>query len=165
MPRNLPPRDPEQVAHTANHVGELLEVLWGRAQEKAPLGPIPPSQLRALKVIEEQRSVNQRMLGDVLGTGPSSVSRLCDRLEAAGLLERVPSATSRREVELTLSAQGAKVLDELRQARTREVAEVLRTMAPAHLGMLSEGLEKLQQAAEGHVGLQRDEDGDASAIA
>lgn len=153
MPRNLPPRNPEQVAHTANHVGELLEVLWGRAQEKAPSGPVPPSQLRALKAIEEQRSVNQRTLGDVLGIGPSSVSRLCDRLEAAGLLMRGPSATSRREIELTLSARGAKVLEELRLARTREVEAVLRTMEPAHLGVLSEGLEKLQQAATAHVGL------------
>ncbi|MFI5659919.1 MarR family winged helix-turn-helix transcriptional regulator [Streptomyces sp. NPDC051684] len=165
MPRNPSPRDPEQVADTANHVGELLEVLWGRAQEKAPSGPIPPSQLRALKLIEEQGSVNQRTLGEVLGTGPSSVSRLCDRLEAAGLLERVPSATSRREVELTLSAQGEKVLDELRLARTREVAEVLRTMAPSHLGMLSEGLERLRQAATVHVGLERPAADDTSAIA
>ncbi|WP_343244834.1 MarR family transcriptional regulator [Streptomyces sp. SID14478] len=153
------------MADTANRVAELLEVLWGRAQEKAPSGPIPPSQLRALKVIEAQRSVNQRTLGDVLGTGPSSISRLCDRLEATGLLERIPSATSRREVELTLSAQGAKVLEELRQARMREVEAVLETMAPAHLGILAEGLEQLQQAARAHVGLHPAEDEDASAIA
>lgn len=165
MPRNLPPRNPEQVANTANRVADLLEVLWGRGQEMAPPGPLPPSQLRALKVIEEQRSVNQRMLGDVLGTGPSAVSRLCDRLEAAGLLERVPSATSRREVELTLSAQGTKVLEELRLSRMRELETVLQTMTAADLGILSEGLEKLQQAATAHVGLQRSEDEGTSAIA
>ncbi|MGY0490325.1 MarR family winged helix-turn-helix transcriptional regulator [Streptomyces sp. WG-D5] len=165
MPRNLPPRNPEQVAHAANRVGELLEVLWGRAQEKAPAGPIPPSQLRALKVVEDQRSVNQRALGEALGTGPSSVSRLCDRLVAAGLLERVPSTTSRREVELTLSAQGAKVLDELRLARTREVEAVLQTMAPAQLGLLAEGLENLRDAATAHIGLRTAANEDTSATA
>ncbi|WP_353946087.1 MarR family transcriptional regulator [Streptomyces sp. HUAS MG91] len=165
MPRHLPPRRPEQVAHTASRAAELLEVLWGRGQETAPPGPLPPSQLRALKVVEEQRSVNQRMLGEALGTGPSSVSRLCDRLEAAGLLERIPSATSRREVELTLSPQGARVLEELRLARMREFEAVLRAMAPADLGALSEGLEKLRQAAAERIGLARAEDGNSSAIA
>ncbi|MFJ4713628.1 MarR family winged helix-turn-helix transcriptional regulator [Streptomyces sp. NPDC088785] len=165
MPRHLPPRHPEQVAHAASRAAELLEVLWGRGLETAPPGPLPPSQLRALKVIEEQRSVNQRTLGAALGTGPSSVSRLCDRLEAAGLLERIPSATSRREVELTLSPQGARVLDELRLARMREFEEVLRTMAPADLGVLSEGLEKLREAAADRIGLDRAQDGNSSAIA
>ncbi|MFE6887239.1 MarR family winged helix-turn-helix transcriptional regulator [Streptomyces sp. NPDC057694] len=153
MPQSLPFRTPEQVAQVACGVSELLEVLWGRGQAAALAGPLPPSQFRALTVIEGQKRVNQRTLGEALGSRPSSVSRLCDRLEAAGLVERVASPTSRREVDLRLSRRGAAVLEEFRTSRARELESVLRSMAPAELSTLVEGLEQFQEAAAAHIGL------------
>ncbi|MGD6748826.1 MarR family winged helix-turn-helix transcriptional regulator [Streptomyces sp. BH105] len=152
MPRSLPLHTPERVAETACRVSELLDVLYGRGQEAASSGPLPPSQFRALAVIEEQQRVNQRALGEALGSRPSSVSRLCDRLEAAGLVERLASTTSRREVDLRLSRRGAAVLDDFRAARAREIAEVLETMEPAHLHTLAAGLEQFERAASAHIG-------------
>ncbi|MGY0489077.1 MarR family winged helix-turn-helix transcriptional regulator [Streptomyces sp. WG-D5] len=151
MPRSLPRPAPEQVAELACHVSELLDLLYGRGQEAASSGPLPPSQFRALAFIEEQRRVNQRTLGEALGSRPSSVSRMCDRLAAAGLVERVASPTSRREVELRLSRRGAAVLDEFRASRAREISEVLRTMAPAELRTLAEGLAQFEHAASQHI--------------
>ncbi|MYW70098.1 MarR family transcriptional regulator [Streptomyces sp. SID8379] len=166
MPRNLPFHTPERVAQAVSDVSELLQVLWGRGQEAAPSGPLPPSQFRALTVIEEQRRVNQRTLGEALGSRPPAVSRLCDRLEAAGLVERIASATSRREVDLRLSRRGASVLEELRSSRAREVEAVLHAMSPAQLRTLAEGLEQFRTAATAHMGLERQEaDGDSEAIA
>ncbi|MFE9399398.1 MarR family winged helix-turn-helix transcriptional regulator [Streptomyces flavidovirens] len=153
MPLSLPSHSDEQVAHAAVSVSELLQVLWGRGQEAAPSGPLSPSQFRALTVIKDQRKVNQRTLGEALGSRPSAVSRLCDRLEAAGLVERIPSTTSRREVDLRLSRRGNAVLDEFRTFRVREVEAVLQTMSPAHLASLAEGLELFQAAAAAHIGL------------
>ncbi|MEV1025952.1 MarR family transcriptional regulator [Streptomyces sp. NPDC050264] len=152
MPRSLPSRTPEHVAQVACHVSELLEVLWGRGQEAASTGPLPPSQFRALTVIEDQQRVNQRALGEALGSRPSSVSRLCDRLEAAGLVERLASTTSRREVDLRLSRRGSAVLDDFRASRAREIEAVLQSMSPAHLRTLAEGLEQFQDAAAAHIG-------------
>ncbi|WP_443075148.1 MarR family transcriptional regulator [Streptomyces sp. NBC_01483] len=63
--------------------------------------------------------MNLRSLGDALASRPSSVSRLCDRMEAVGLIRRVPSSTSRREVEVGLSPLGEQVLGELRDHRAR----------------------------------------------
>ncbi|MGY0020923.1 MarR family transcriptional regulator [Streptomyces sp. cg35] len=161
MSRSVPLHAPEHVAHVACHVSELLQVLWGRGQEAAPSGPLSPSQFRALTVIEEQRRVNQRALGEALGSRPSAVSRLCDRLEAAGLVERLASTTSRREVDLRLSRRGAVVLQDFRSARAREIEEVLQTMSPAHLRNLAEGLEQFQAAATAYIGLSGPEDGTA----
>ncbi|GAA1897533.1 MarR family transcriptional regulator [Streptomyces durmitorensis] len=168
MPRSLPLHSRETVAHAACSVSDLLEVLWGRGHEAAPSGPLPPSQFRALTVIKEQRKVNQRTLGEVLGSRPSAVSRLCDRLEAAGLIERLPSTTSRREVQLRLSRRGSSVLEEFRTLRVREVEAVLETMSPAHLATLSEGLNLFQEAAAEHIGLPSDaksNDGPSAVIA
>ncbi|OEJ36820.1 MarR family transcriptional regulator [Streptomyces agglomeratus] len=152
MPRTLHSADHEQVAHAACAVSELLQLLWGRGQEAAPSGPLSPSQLRALTALAGQEGVNLRALGEVLGTRPSSVSRLCDRLEAAGFVERYPSTTSRREIEVHLSRRGRAVLAESRAFRAREVETVLQQMTPANLAALAEGLEAFKTAAA-HLGL------------
>ncbi|MFF3750912.1 MarR family winged helix-turn-helix transcriptional regulator [Streptomyces sp. NPDC002018] len=146
------PHPREQVAEAACAASELLEVLWGRGQETAPSGPVSPSQLRALLVIEKREGVNLRTLGDVLGSRPSSLSRLCDRMEAMGLVVRSPSPTSRREVELRLSRHGHKVLDEYRALRTREVGVVLERMDPSDVMMLAQGLGAFRAAANERLG-------------
>jgi len=136
-----------QVARTAAHVTELLDAALGRAQETIT-GEVPsPSQLRALLVIDEHEATNLRTLGEALGSKPPSVSRLCDRMEAAGLIERSLSESSRREVELRLSVRGHSVLAQLRENRARELGAVLAAMAPADLRALARGLAAFQQAA------------------
>ncbi|MEV7085167.1 MarR family transcriptional regulator [Streptomyces sp. NPDC093085] len=146
------PHRREQVAEAACAASELLEVLWGRGQEAAPSGPVSPSQLRALLVIEQQEGANLRTLGEVLGSRASSVSRLCDRMEAMGLVTRSQSRTSRREIELRLTRRGRTVLDEYRAFRTREVALVLERMEPSEVLMLAEGLRAFRAAASRSLG-------------
>jgi DNA-binding MarR family transcriptional regulator len=145
------PRPREEVADAAGAASELLEVLWGRGQEAAPSGPVSPSQLRALLVIEKHEGANLRTLSEVLGSRPSSLSRLCDRMEAMGLVYRSPSPTSRREVELRLSPQGHTVLDDYRGFRTREVRTVLDQMDPADILMLANGLTAFRAAADARL--------------
>lgn len=128
-------------------------MLWGRGQEAAPSGPLSPSQMRALFAIEQYEGANLRTLGDALGSRPSSVSRLCDRLEAVGLVERQPSTSSRREVELWLTRHGRTVLAEFRDFRVREVKAVLARMSPAQLSALGEGLTAFRNAASAGSGL------------
>lgn len=146
------PREPRQVAEAATAASELLEVLWGRGQEAAPSGPVSPSQLRALLVMEKHEGANLRTLSEALGSRPSSLSRLCDRMEAMGLVVRTPSPTSRREVELRLSRRGHQVLDEYRAFRTREVALVLERMDASDILMLAEGLAAFRAAATERLG-------------
>jgi DNA-binding MarR family transcriptional regulator len=141
------PHQREQIATAARAASELLEVLWGRGQEAAPSGPVSPSQLRALLVIEGHEGANLRTLSEVLGSRPSSLSRLCDRMEAMGLVLRSPSPTSRREVELRLSRRGHKALEEYRAFRSREVELVLERMAPSDIQTLVEGLSAFRAAA------------------
>lgn len=145
-------RQSEQVTEAACTASELLEVLWGRGQETAPTGPVSPSQLRALLVIEQHEGANLRTLGEVLGSRASSLSRLCDRMEAMGLVVRSPSPTSRREVELRLDRRGHTVLDEYRAFRTREVGIVLERMDPSDVLTLAEGLSAFRAAATGRLG-------------
>ncbi|MEU9234054.1 MarR family winged helix-turn-helix transcriptional regulator [Streptomyces subrutilus] len=138
----------------------MLEILWGRSQAALPQGPVSSSQLRALTVIEQRAGVNLRDLGEVLGSSPPAVSRLCDRLEAAGLLQRSLSRTSRREVELRLSRRGQAVLENTRTRRAQELDQVLLRMSPEMREALAESLAAFRAAATAHVGLDGVDSGD-----
>jgi len=142
------PSLPETVAETATAVVELLDALHGRGLESLPGGPVPPSQLRALRAIERCEGINLRALAEVLGTRPPAASRLCDRMEADGLIRRTPSATSRREVELRLSPRARRVLAEVRAARVRELEDILQQLPPDSLAGLSTHLDRLHAAIE-----------------
>ncbi|WP_406840265.1 MarR family winged helix-turn-helix transcriptional regulator [Streptomyces sp. AHU1] len=115
---------------------ELLEILWGRAST----APVSASQLRVLFILEHDEGINLRTLADALGSTPPSTSRLCDRLQAVGFVERAPGATSRRELRLFLSPQGRTFLTELRSRREHAVETVLAQMPPAGRAALVEGL-------------------------
>lgn len=149
--RPSPPPHSQDPAITASEVAGLLAVLWGRAQVKVPTGAISPSQLRALLVIERLEGSNLRTLGEALGSGPPATSRLCDRLEAAGLLERRLSTASRREVELYLSRPGRVLLDEVRDRQVDEVRPVLEAMSPEDYVHLVKGLTAFRDAAAAGV--------------
>ncbi|MEU8914389.1 MarR family transcriptional regulator [Streptomyces sp. Je 1-4] len=137
----------EQASAAALAASELLEVLWGHGQEAARSAEVSLSQLRALLVIEKREGTNLRTLAEALASRPSAVSRLCDRLEAMGLAERGPSATSRREVELRLTLRGKVLLEEYRAARSREVTATLERMEPSDVVKLAAGLEAFHAAS------------------
>ncbi|MET8608200.1 MarR family transcriptional regulator [Streptomyces rubiginosohelvolus] len=156
--RGFRPRNSEQASAYAVAASELLEVLWGRGQESAASGTVSPSQLRALLVIEKQEGTNLRALGEALGSRAPSVSRLCDRMEAMGLVLRAPSPTSRRELELRLSLRGRALLEEYRALRAAELNAVLERMAPADLAALTDGLAAFHAAASERLSPERDTD-------
>ncbi|MFJ7147101.1 MarR family winged helix-turn-helix transcriptional regulator [Streptomyces sp. NPDC100445] len=116
---------------------ELLEVVWGRAST----APTSASQLRVLHILEHHDGINLRTLAESLASTPPSTSRLCDRLVAAGFVERAVSAQDRREVRLRLSGRGRAFLVDLRARRERELRKVLADMPAAQRTALLEGLE------------------------
>ncbi len=109
---------------------------------------VPAMQLRALHFIEDHEPVNLTRLTEELGTIPSSASRLCDRLQAAGLLDRRTAVTDRREVELVLTSDGRRLLERLRAARRADLAEVLAAMTPQGRAALLHGLREFTAAVE-----------------
>jgi DNA-binding MarR family transcriptional regulator len=144
--------DPVQVLQDlpdlASDLAEALGLAWARVQEG--LGTrVSPSQLRALLVVERRGEINVNGLAEELGAVASSASRLCDRLEAAGLLRRVSSPHNRREVLVGLTVDGRRLLAELAQRRQRDLAEVLAGMSPAGRASLLTGLRELRDAVHG----------------
>lgn len=122
----------------ADAVDGLTE-LWTTAAEDASVR-LSPYQLRALHALEAAPGANLTMLADRLDAGLPTVSRLCDRLEAAGLLVRDAVPHNRREVRLSLTAHGRDVLAEVAVLRSRALAAVVDAMEPDVRAGLERGL-------------------------
>jgi DNA-binding MarR family transcriptional regulator len=139
--------DPAAVAAAVEAATRALVITLGRAEEEI-LPRVSVSQLRALLIISRQAPTNLNQLAEELGAIPSSASRLCDRLVAAGLVTRRTGSVDRREVELRVSADGHRLVDQLRETRVAELAAVLATMPPDGQRALLVGLREFQRAAE-----------------
>ncbi|WP_055487747.1 MarR family winged helix-turn-helix transcriptional regulator [Streptomyces sp. WMMB 322] len=142
-------RGSQDAAAEAREVLELLEVLWERGREAVSPSPVSASQLKVLYCLERDEGMNLRTLGQTLGSAASSVSRLCDRLQALGFLERSPSPVSRRELELHLTRQGRDYLRDLRHRREEALTATVAAMTPRARAALTEGLRGFRNAAEG----------------
>jgi DNA-binding MarR family transcriptional regulator len=130
-----------------SEAAELLEVLWGRAST----APVSASQLRVLFILEHNEGINLRTLADALGSTPPSTSRLCDRLQAVGFVERRAATASRRELELYLSRRGRAFLTDLRARRESALQSVLEQMPTPQRSALLKGLEAFCAAAAAQI--------------
>ncbi|MFJ8591998.1 MarR family transcriptional regulator [Streptomyces sp. NPDC093598] len=145
---SLRPRpEPAEVSRVTSTAAELLEVLWGRAST----APASASQLRVLLILEHHEGINLRTLADSLASTPPSTSRLCDRLQAAGFVEREVSPADRREVRLHLSGRGRTFLADLRVRREQALRAVLDQMPAAKRAALLQGLEAFCDAAAAQI--------------
>ena len=80
------------------------------------------TQLRVLAILRDRR-VRMTALADYLGLEKSTMTGLVDRAEKRGLLERAPSASDGRAVDVFLSPAGVELAE-------RGAAEVRRALRP-----------------------------------
>ncbi|MGI5466264.1 MarR family winged helix-turn-helix transcriptional regulator [Streptomyces sp. CA-132043] len=136
-----------EAARAACEVVELLESLWEQVRGDVSTAPVSVSQLRVLYALERAEGISLRILGEVVGATPPSVSRLCDRLQALGFIERETSPSSRRELQLWLTATGRRYLEDLRSRREAALSSTIGNMTPSARTALTQGLAAFQAAA------------------
>ncbi|MGP9503928.1 MarR family winged helix-turn-helix transcriptional regulator [Specibacter sp. AOP5-B1-6] len=89
-------------------------------------------QLRVLVFIDTHGPQNLGAVAADLGVHPSNATRTCERLVAAGLLDRRDNPEDRRYLLLALSREGRSLVDQLMEHRRASIAAVLERM-PAEL--------------------------------
>ncbi|MGW4158122.1 MarR family winged helix-turn-helix transcriptional regulator [Streptomyces sp. NPDC004788] len=144
-----PSRERQRTAASARELVELLEVLWERGRDMVSSTPVSASQLRVLYSLDREEGISLRALGELLGSAPPSVSRMCDRLEALGFVRRLPSPVSRRQLELYLTVHGKAYLRDLRVQREEALLEVIADMSPTSRKALLRGLTGFHEAVGG----------------
>jgi DNA-binding MarR family transcriptional regulator len=134
-----------RVIDAAAAVESAVDSLMSVVDAAAP--PVPPAQLRVLTIIEASRHTTIGRLAETLDVVPSSASRLCDRLEATGLVRRMADPRDRREVRLLLTPAARRLLDQLRDRRRRALAGVLERMPEQSRQELVRALRAFTEAA------------------
>lgn len=129
-----------EAAQTANGIVELLDVMWESARETANPAPASASQLRLMYVVERFEGIRMHALCRQLATTPPSVSRMCDRLQALGFLQRLPCADSGREVALQLTPAGRSHLRRIREQRENMLHQAISAMPEGDRRALANGL-------------------------
>ena len=104
-------------------------------------------QFRVLVVLSNFGPLRMGELARHVGANQSSFSRFADRMVAGGLIARSASPDSRREVMISLTAEGTRVYAEVTGARKREIALVLEKLSAEDLDAVRAGFEAFARAA------------------
>lgn len=113
-------------------------------------GRVSLVQWRLLVVIHSRGSLPSGRAAIALGMTASSLSRLADRLSAAGLIRRAPSSASRRIVCLDLTEDGRAIVEEVFRRRRRDLRGILSTLPAEERAQLRTALSAFEAAAESY---------------
>jgi DNA-binding MarR family transcriptional regulator len=135
----------EQVASELRPV--LLRLARELRKETEQLG-ITARQATLLWLVKRSPGLSLAELAAEEGISPPALSGHVDRLERAGLLERVRSSEDRRRVGLRLTEEGARVMRNVRARRTTWLAERLRVLDPEELAAVDAAMPALMRLIE-----------------
>lgn len=88
-------------------------------------------QFRTLVILSTRGPVNLATLATLLGVQPSATGRMVDRLVGAGMIDRLPHPTSRRELLAALTKRGRDVVAKVMANRRSEIARIVEQMPQA----------------------------------
>ena len=124
---------------------------------------LPPlSWFELLWAVEKSPTGQPRMseLAERLTLSRGGITKLVDRLADAGYIERVSCAEDRRSLQASLTPAGRRILDEMREVYTGELARHLSAISADEAELISEALGRATQstcdaeAAEGPAALE-----------
>jgi DNA-binding MarR family transcriptional regulator len=115
-----------------------VEVLHGR---------VTLPQYRVLAVLADLGEARSGRVADALGLDASTVTRLVDRLAAAGHVSRSSDPTNRSAVTLQLTPSGRDLVAQVVGWRLRELTRILLCLKPADRVSLTDSLALLVDVA------------------
>lgn len=104
-------------------------------------------QLRVMMMLATRGPLNLLGVAGGLGVAPSNASRICDRLLKLGMIDRRDDPADRRQLELTLTAEGSALIDRVVRHRRTAIRRILRKMEPDQRDRLAAALDSFATAA------------------
>ncbi|WP_228389109.1 MarR family winged helix-turn-helix transcriptional regulator [Cumulibacter manganitolerans] len=116
-------------------------------------------QLRVLVLIATRGALNLSSLAEAIGVHPSNATRTVERLVSAGFVDRRDAPDDRRNVRLTLTKKGSRLVASVFEHRRAAIEEVVGRMPQDKRRALPAALESFAEAAgepaEDHFGDMR----------
>lgn len=135
----------EQVDTVMRASRVLVGVIAASVEEVGSTVTVP--QLRVLVMAADHPPLSLGGVAKGLGVHPSNATRTCDRLVHAGLLNRRDDPDDRRQLQLTLTKKGQRMVDSVLEHRRRSIERVVQQMDPQTAAALGTGLTEFVVAA------------------
>jgi DNA-binding MarR family transcriptional regulator len=103
-------------------------------------------QLRAMMILATRGPLHLTALAEGMGVHPSNATRTCDRLVAAGFLDRRDNPADRRHLLLELTPAGRALIDGVIDRRRAAIEEILSRMPTGHRQQLAQTLSQFAAA-------------------
>jgi DNA-binding MarR family transcriptional regulator len=108
---------------------------------------ITMAQTKVLHVVAAAGEVHMSELVHVLGVSVSTVSELVDRLVEHGYVARRDDPADRRQVVVSLTPDGAALVDRFRDLSGAQIRALLERLSPDDLAAIDRGVRALHAAA------------------
>ena len=154
---DLPAPDPDNVRQVDAVMAAARVLIAVVARSVAEVGAeLSVPQLRVLVVVATRGPQNLSAVAEALGFHPSNATRTVERLVSAGFLDRRDAPDDRRNVRLTLTKKGQRLVDSVFERRRAAIEQVVARMPESRRRALPAALESFAEAAgeapEDHFG-------------
>ena len=136
----------EQAAELESLLPALMRKLFTLDPDN-PVSDLPLAQLRVCTLLQPGPKALSNLSQD-LDISVSAMTQIADRLERAGMVERVPGTEDRRVRLLQLSPQGLERMRSRRAFRTRRAQEALLQLLETDRPAVLEAVRLLLEAAK-----------------
>jgi DNA-binding MarR family transcriptional regulator len=109
---------------------------------------LTPSQASVLGLIVARGPLSLSDLGELEGLNPTMLSRVVSRLQAMGLIERIPDPADLRSASVVSAAAGRKIDRQVKARRAAAVSRCLELMPAEDVAALTDALPALEELAE-----------------
>jgi DNA-binding MarR family transcriptional regulator len=133
----------------AVEVRDAITRLNRRLRQTRPLGELTIAQISALQSLDAAGALTPRELAEAERVQPPTMTKIVNKLEERGLVQRAPHPTDGRQVVLSPSPAGRAWMDIYRRARDEWLARRLSSLG-------AEERETLRRAAAILNGLAKD---------
>ena len=113
------------------------------------------AQWKVLFRLERQPGLRQIELADMLDIEPITLSRIVDRLEEAGFVERVADPADRRAWRLHVTVQARPLVEKLRRVADEMISEAFSGIDPKEIEITRAVLGRVRENASRDTPLNR----------
>ena len=128
-------------------IGETAHALRKAFDRRAVGLGVTRAQWKVLFRLERQPGLRQIELADMLDIEPITLSRIVDRLEEGGLVERVADPADRRAWRLHVTARAQPLIEKLRRVADEMTSDAFAGIDPKHIEIARQVLGRVRENA------------------
>jgi DNA-binding MarR family transcriptional regulator len=128
-------------------IGETAHALRKAFDRRAVGFGVTRAQWKVLFKVTRRPGLRQHELADLLEVEPITLSRIVDRLQEAGLVERLPDPTDRRAWLLHVTAKAEPLVAKLKSLADEMIAEAFAGIDPKDIEITRRVLARARENA------------------